>query len=267
MYSNRGLVDNGASVICIHGRTRGSTKNRRCGPADLAAIATIARTLAVEYGERVLVLSNGNITSTQDVVHAVGVTAPCIGVMSAEGILANPALFEALHSSDSCKTTTPPGRNELPALADQNPQTSKLALFREYCALSAQYAALGGWAALDAYHRRAHAHSGVPDPAVGLQATAESTVAQEATPNPNMSVKDNSKIDGAATVCAPKTTTATSATNAYTPEPRQIYIARQHLTWMLGKSGHGRTVRYEHIGPQYRKHVHLKAALDNARIG
>jgi hypothetical protein len=40
--------------------------------------------------------------------------------------------------------------------------------------------------------------------------------------------------------------------------------SQQHLPWMLGKTGHGRTVRYEYIGPQYRKHVHLKDALNNA---
>jgi len=38
---------------------------------------------------------------------------------------------------------------------------------------------------------------------------------------------------------------------------------RQHLHWMLGKSGHGRTVRYKYPGP-FLKHVFLKNAIDTA---
>lgn len=50
----------------------------------------------------------------------------------------------------------------------------------------------------------------------------------------------------------------------YVVESRQIYIARQHLAWMLGKSGHGRMVRYAYIGACYKKHVHLMQALAEA---
>ena len=46
----------------------------------------------------------------------------------------------------------------------------------------------------------------------------------------------------------------------------QIDIARQHLTWMLGKSGHGRSVRYRYINTKvYRRHTDLLKALNEAK--
>jgi tRNA-dihydrouridine synthase len=259
-------------VICIHGRTRGSTKNRRCGPADLTAVATIARTLHAEYGDAVVILSNGNITTTQDVTRALVITNPCSGVMSAEGILANPALFEPLNSGQAA---SPPGEELVTACSGTeglqsgtlgNPvearvrTTSLLALFREYCQLSTQYEKLGGWVALDAYYRRTH---GVTAPSAHATAVKDASCHM---PTCVGSGRDGSKPAGCTTTaeCACSEPRHTSATREYAPESRQIYIARQHLTWMLGKTGHGRTVRYEYIGPQYRKHVHLKDALNNA---
>jgi hypothetical protein len=160
---------------------------------------------------------------------------------------------------------------------------SLLALYREYCVLSKEYADLGGWEQLDRHYRRTHgsaaaaessstvtttsqhgagtsvicaAYAEVPCLQTGAEvaeSVAASTVVGDATNDPAESINSSGiKRD------------ITSASSTYTPEPRQIYIARQHLTWMLGKSGHGRMVRYAHIGAQYRKHVHLKDALNNA---
>lgn len=47
-------------------------------------------------------------------------------------------------------------------------------------------------------------------------------------------------------------------------ESRQIYIARQHLVWMLGKSGHGRSVRYKHLGPSYKRQSDLFNDINSA---
>ena len=39
-------------------------------------------------------------------------------------------------------------------------------------------------------------------------------------------------------------------------EEKQIETARQHLFWMLEKKGHGRTVRFVHLG-DYKRHTDL----------
>jgi len=56
---------------------------------------------------------------------------------------------------------------------------------------------------------------------------------------------------------------------------RQVDVARQHLSWMLGKSGHGRLVRYKYglvnggggsclTKDGYEKHVHILRDLNEA---
>jgi tRNA-dihydrouridine synthase len=281
----RGLIEHGAQAICIHGRTRGSTKNRRCGPADLAAIATIARTLTEEYGGGVPIISNGNITTTEDVFLALSAAHPCSGVMSAEGILANPGLYHnilphlqsrpglevgAVDASNAVQSTVGSVNTAAATSSCAEGKPSLLALYREYCALSTEYADLGGWEQLDRHYRCTHSSAAAAESSSTVTTTyaevpclhtgaevaesvAASTVVGDATKDPADSMNSSGiKRD------------ITSASSTYTPEPRQIYIARQHLTWMLGKSGHGRMVRYAHIGAQYRKHVHLKDALNNA---
>eukprot|EP01032_Pedospumella_encystans_P007918 gene7918-9437_t len=78
----RGLIQSGAKAICIHGRTRGSTKKRRCGPADLAAVGAIARTLHTEFNGTIPVISNGNITTPRDAIVARQEANPCVGSYS-----------------------------------------------------------------------------------------------------------------------------------------------------------------------------------------
>ena len=44
---------------------------------------------------------------------------------------------------------------------------------------------------------------------------------------------------------------------------KQLEVARQHLFWMLEKKGHGRTVRFVHLGP-YGRHTDLLNDVKNA---
>lgn len=305
----RGLIANGCKVICIHGRTRGSTKKRRCGPADLSAIATIAKTIQAEYGGSIPVISNGNITTTTDVLQALKETHPCCGVMSAEGILANPGLFAGVAQhirkfgsftetalvaattgkrahSDTDEDAQPQRKTEMKPLLPP----SRLALFQEYCALSEQYRAAGGWSQLDTHFARGRS-SCAPGTA---SATAVASTSISTGSIDNNQVAGKSAVDSESGFCAseekivsndasegagavssavfpspvtalrPESSTENKEAAAYVREPRQIYIARQHLSWMLGKSGHGRMVRYEYIGAFYKKHVHLMQDMNAA---
>ncbi len=84
----RGLVGCGMGMICIHGRTRGSAKHRRAGAADLGMIGRLAQAL-----HPTPVVSNGNIVTRGDVASALCAASPCVGVMAAEGLLRDPAVF------------------------------------------------------------------------------------------------------------------------------------------------------------------------------
>jgi tRNA-dihydrouridine synthase len=213
----RGLIDNGARAICIHGRTRGSSKKRRCGPADLQAINQIAATLREVYKGQVPIVSNGNITTFADVSAALKATPSCIGVMSAEGILRDPALF-----FQQCVEF---GKRKLEN-TEEGLKPSLATLFHEYCSLSEKYRVAGGWVVMDKYYR---ASIGLK---MGVALKLNQTIIEQ----------QNAVI-----------------------ESRQIYIARQHLMWMLGKSGHGRCVRFTHIGENFKKHVYLLSALNDAK--
>lgn len=75
----------GASVICIHGRTR-EQKGNNPGPADLSLIRDVAAQLQVP------VIANGNIQVFEDAQRVLDETG-CEAVMSAVGLLQQPALF------------------------------------------------------------------------------------------------------------------------------------------------------------------------------
>lgn len=175
----KNLVISGIDIITIHGRTRGSTKFRRCGPANLLLIHKIAEYFSQNHSS-VKIISNGNIVTRNDVSKMSNFVCGC---MSAEGLLADPGLF-----SRFCHGECP----------------DRSTLYHEYCTLSNIYYENGGWECLD-------------------------------------------KI-------------------AMLPieESKQILIARQHLFWMLGKSGHGRTVRFQYLG-SFKKHVNLLKAVKDSK--
>ena len=102
-----------------------------------------------------------------------------------------------------------------------------LHLFEQYCSLSKAYAEAGGWQALDSYR-----------PCV-----------------PQWPGQD----------WKPPAPPLLLSPTAVVGESKQIHIARQHLYWMLGKEGHGRSVQFVRRGaPHFKKPCHLLLALKDA---
>ncbi|MES1915486.1 MAG: hypothetical protein MHM6MM_007419 [Cercozoa sp. M6MM] len=77
--------DAGAQVLCVHGRTKEQNKHK-VGKCFWSAITAIKRELNIP------VFANGGIETLADAAECVRVTG-VDGVMAAEGLLANPALF------------------------------------------------------------------------------------------------------------------------------------------------------------------------------
>lgn len=87
------LRDAGAQVVALHGRRR-ATWHRdgpgaRDGPADLEAIRQVKESV----GDSVIIVTNGNVRNYNEAEDALKETNAG-AVMSAEGLLNNPALFE-----------------------------------------------------------------------------------------------------------------------------------------------------------------------------
>ena len=83
------LVDAGAALIAVHARYRGSATRRRDGPAHLDQVRIIKQALG---DNSAALLTNGNVRNGAELVEALEVTG-ADGVMCAEGILDDPALF------------------------------------------------------------------------------------------------------------------------------------------------------------------------------
>jgi len=81
------LVNAGASLLTIHGRTR-DEKGEWTGAPDWEMI----RRIKEHFKDRVPVIANGGIENMDDVEKCLAVTG-CDGVMTSEGILENPAIF------------------------------------------------------------------------------------------------------------------------------------------------------------------------------
>jgi len=81
------LQDAGASVLCVHGRTRQQNK-QSSGAPDWSAIAALVERLDVP------VIANGGIGSRDDADRCLAETGAA-AVMSSEGLLECPALFSA----------------------------------------------------------------------------------------------------------------------------------------------------------------------------
>jgi tRNA-dihydrouridine synthase 1 len=81
------LVNAGASLLTIHGRTR-NEKGEWTGPANWDTLKKIKE----HFAGRVPIIANGGIGDMDDVERCLDYTG-CDGVMSSEGVLENPALF------------------------------------------------------------------------------------------------------------------------------------------------------------------------------
>jgi tRNA-dihydrouridine synthase 1 len=91
----RALVDAGASLLTIHGRTR-YQKGHDTGSADWDVI----RTAVQQLGHIIPILANGNIGNCDDVRRCLEYTG-ADGVMSSEAILEYPPLFWPLTSTST----------------------------------------------------------------------------------------------------------------------------------------------------------------------
>ncbi len=78
--------DNGAALICVHGRTR---EQMYQDPVDLDTIAAVKRAVYIP------VVGNGGIASAEDAARMLETTG-CDGLMIARGAMGNPWLFEAI---------------------------------------------------------------------------------------------------------------------------------------------------------------------------
>ena len=78
--------ENGASLICIHGRTR---EQRYSPPVDLDTIAAVKRAVSIP------VVGNGGIETADDAMAMLHKTG-CDGLMIARGAMGNPWLFEEI---------------------------------------------------------------------------------------------------------------------------------------------------------------------------
>jgi tRNA-dihydrouridine synthase 1 len=83
----RMVLDAGASILTVHGRTR-EMKGHKTGLADWSVI----RYLREELGKDVVLFANGNILKKEDVERCLEETG-ADGVMSAEGNLYDPGIF------------------------------------------------------------------------------------------------------------------------------------------------------------------------------
>lgn len=96
------LEDSGASLICIHGRTR----DRFYSPGvDLDVIKKVKKAVSVP------VIGNGDINSASDALRMLEYTG-CDGLMLARGALGNPWLFGEISSALDGRDYTPPTDEE-----------------------------------------------------------------------------------------------------------------------------------------------------------
>lgn len=101
------LVNAGAAMVTIHGRTR-MQKGQHTGSADWEAIRRVVELV----GDRVPVLANGNISNLDDVRRCLRETG-ADGVMSSEGVLEYPALFTETNTEATGHKRTGPGRVQM----------------------------------------------------------------------------------------------------------------------------------------------------------
>jgi len=92
------LEDAGASMICVHGRTR---EQMYAGRADLSVIGEVKRAVKIP------VMGNGDIFCAADALRMIAQTE-CDGVMVARGAQGNPWIFSELQCAMSGSPYTEP---------------------------------------------------------------------------------------------------------------------------------------------------------------
>lgn len=107
MVLYRRLVDAGASMLTIHGRTR-EQRQRKTGAADW----DFTKRVVDEFNDRIPVLCNGSISNMDDVERCLEVTG-ADGVMVSEAILEYPPLFMQTNVESTNYTRTGPGRLQM----------------------------------------------------------------------------------------------------------------------------------------------------------
>ncbi|KAL7496459.1 hypothetical protein ACHAWT_008939 [Skeletonema menzelii] len=107
MVLYRRLVEAGASMLTIHGRTR-EQRQRKTGAADWK----FTKRVVDEFKDRIPVLSNGSISNMDDVERCLEETG-ADGVMVSEAILEYPPLFMQTNVEATNYKRTGPGRLQM----------------------------------------------------------------------------------------------------------------------------------------------------------
>ena len=103
----KALEDAGASMLCVHGRTRAQMYS---GKADLSVIAAVKQAVGIP------VVGNGDIFSAEAAKTMLQETG-CDGIMIARGAMGNPWIFDELTAFFEGKPYTPPTPEEVIAEA------------------------------------------------------------------------------------------------------------------------------------------------------
>lgn len=116
----RALIDAGASMLTVHGRTK-DMKGEATGKADWDAIRSVVQ----ELGHRVPILANGNLSCWRDV-------CDCLEYTKADGVMSSEAILEYPPALYHPSVVPPPDPSTRPG-------PGRLAIAREYLELCRTY--------------------------------------------------------------------------------------------------------------------------------
>ena len=92
------LIEAGAQMLTVHGRTREQNK-QQSGAANWKAVRSVVAAVREQSGTDVVVVSNGGVGSLHEAQASLDYTG-ADGVMAAEGLLCNPAMFYEIDKDD-----------------------------------------------------------------------------------------------------------------------------------------------------------------------
>ncbi len=101
---------NGAKLICVHGRTREQLYRP---PVDLKTIKEVKRAVSVP------VVANGGIYGARDALDAL-IETGCDGIAIGQGALGNPWIFSEISAALNGKSFSPPSADEIMATANRH---------------------------------------------------------------------------------------------------------------------------------------------------